>query len=367
MTNPAPVSVVVPAYNAERFLAAALESVAVQTLPAAEVIVVDDGSTDRTAEIARGFGARVISQANGGLSAARNAGIRAAAQPWIALLDADDVWAATKIEEQWRALCLFPAAAMICCDYYRVDERGEPGRLPQIDPGPRGRYFRERGAGVGPSVTLFERVRGDMIEVFFPLPSTVLVRREAIISAGLFDERLRCVEDMECFLRVLAGGSLLVVERRLVSYRQHASNLSKEVWNMQAALGDVHEMIGAGADKYPAGAHEEVLKYCRRRAVELGRELIARGQYAQARAVLGDVLRKKLSRRAAALFVFAHGPRAVFDCSVKLKRLLVRKRIITELMEFRLFKNGGGRPPRRARADERAHATADQLPARTGD
>ena len=91
------ISVVIPAYNAARFLPRCLKSVFAQTLQPEEVIVVDDGSTDSTAEVAEALGARVINRRNGGLSAARNTGIKGASSEWIALLDADDLWARDKL------------------------------------------------------------------------------------------------------------------------------------------------------------------------------------------------------------------------------------------------------------------------------
>ena len=88
------ISVVIPAYNSAAQLARALDSVLAQTRPAEEILVVDDGSTDATAEVARSYGdaVRLIAQANAGAAAARNAGIRAARGTWIAFLDADDEW-----------------------------------------------------------------------------------------------------------------------------------------------------------------------------------------------------------------------------------------------------------------------------------
>jgi glycosyltransferase involved in cell wall biosynthesis len=98
--TPAPVSAVIAAYNAEAFIAETIESVRAQTLPVAEILVVDDGSTDSTAEIARGMGARVISQENRGLAATRNRCVREASQPWIAFIDSDDLWEPQKIERR---------------------------------------------------------------------------------------------------------------------------------------------------------------------------------------------------------------------------------------------------------------------------
>jgi len=86
------ISVVIPAYNAEPFMRRCLQSVFAQTLKPHEIIVMDDGSTDKTAALAAELGARVLSGPNRGPSFARNEAMRAASGEWIALLDADDLW-----------------------------------------------------------------------------------------------------------------------------------------------------------------------------------------------------------------------------------------------------------------------------------
>ncbi|MCF7954853.1 MAG: glycosyltransferase family 2 protein [Phycisphaerae bacterium] len=100
------VSVVIPAYNAEKFIGRTIESVLAQTRPADEIIVVDDGSGDKTAEAVKTFGDKVryIRQQNAGASAARNTGIQAAEYEWIAFLDADDEWQKNKLELQMSLL-----------------------------------------------------------------------------------------------------------------------------------------------------------------------------------------------------------------------------------------------------------------------
>jgi glycosyltransferase involved in cell wall biosynthesis len=92
------VAVVIPAYNAGQFIGEALDSVSAQTARPSEVIVVDDGSTDRTAAVARSRGVTLLTQPNRGVAAARNLAIRATGQHWIAFLDADDVWEPGKLE-----------------------------------------------------------------------------------------------------------------------------------------------------------------------------------------------------------------------------------------------------------------------------
>lgn len=341
MSNQAPVSVIIPAYNAERFIALTLESVFAQTLPVAEVIVVDDGSLDRTFEIAQNYNVRIIRQSNMGLSAARNAGIRAATQPWIALLDADDLWARDKIEQQCRALSLRPEADMISCDFHWIDSRGQILDVPQFDLHLRRQHSLAHGISIGQSITHFKKVSGELF-FFFPfplLPSAVLVRREAILASGLFDEKLRRSEDLECFLRVLANKSLLIIEQPLVSYRKHENNLSNNVLEMHLALEEIGDMIGLGVDKYVAGVKEVLQRYSRQAAVKSGRQLMDRQQNAEARQLFLLVLRKKYLWRPSLLFIFSYSPQVVFNVALKIKRALVRMKVINDAMDFRLLKN----------------------------
>ncbi len=109
-TTTATVSVVIPTFNRASVVTRALESVLLQTRPPDELLVVDDGSTDDTAERVRAElpGVRVIEQENRGVSAARNAGIRAATGTWIALLDSDDEWLPEKLDRQLRAVTTEP-------------------------------------------------------------------------------------------------------------------------------------------------------------------------------------------------------------------------------------------------------------------
>ena len=117
MTDPL-VSVVIAAYNAAPFLRETLESVAAQTYGRVEILVVDDGSTDDTAEIAKQVApnARIFRRERGGLAAARNFGLREASGTFIALLDADDLWMPTKLETQVGVAQRHPSAGLIVCD-----------------------------------------------------------------------------------------------------------------------------------------------------------------------------------------------------------------------------------------------------------
>lgn len=196
------ISVVIPAYNAARFLPRCLKSVFAQTLKPEEVIVVDDGSTDNTAEVAAELGARVISRRNGGLSAARNTGIQSASSEWIALLDADDLWAPDKLERQ--AACVGPDTVLVYTGVRIFDDNG---------------IFEQRGA-VEPTMAL------KMLRYRNPIPCTYIVRREALLHDGGYREDIRACEDWEMLVRLQKFGKFEAVYEPLADIYVHPDSLS---------------------------------------------------------------------------------------------------------------------------------------------
>lgn len=170
MTARATVSVVIPAYNAATFLGEAIESVFAQDGPAREVIVVDDGSTDATGAVAASFAeVRVITQANGGIAAARNTGLREASAPFVAFLDADDIWPAGRLAALHAALTGGVDAVF--------------GQAVQFGEG------REETA---PQPAL--------------LAGTMLIRREAVARIGDFDEAVKMGEFVDWWARAEEAG-----------------------------------------------------------------------------------------------------------------------------------------------------------------
>jgi len=204
MENPGiKIGAVIPAYNAARFLPRCLESVFAQTLKPAEVIVVDDGSTDNTAALARELGARVVSEANAGISCARNNGIRNASSEWIALLDADDIWAPSKLERQ--AARIRSDTVLVYTGVRLFDDNGIRSEARAIDP-----------------VSARK-----MLRFCNPIAqSTVLVKREAVLRAGGFREGLRTCEDWGLWVRLMPLGQFEAVPDPLMDYYVHSASVS---------------------------------------------------------------------------------------------------------------------------------------------
>lgn len=223
-----PVSLIIPAYRAEAHLADAIRSVTAQACVPAEIIVVDDASPDRTSEVATELGARVIRQPqNAGPAAARNAGAAAAVQPWIAFLDADDVWLDGKLAAQWEAICRWPDVGFCFTDYDAVYANG---RVVAREGGAERGYANMAAAERAGDAVFFSgdaMVRG-LIESMFVRQSSVVVNRALHLACGGYDTRWRLAEDYEYFLRLSAAAPAIAIERSLVAYRRRSGSLSAD-------------------------------------------------------------------------------------------------------------------------------------------
>jgi glycosyltransferase involved in cell wall biosynthesis len=205
------VSVVIPAYNAEKYVAEAVDTVLAETYDNIEVIIVDDGSTDQTAERVKPFledpRVKYIRQPNAGPAAARNRAIRETRGELIAFLDADDRWEPRKLERQ---VPLFrnPKVGMVYCP---ADE------------------FTEDGRDI-PSTAALEARRGrafwDILLGNFVVLSSAVVRKSCIENVGDFDPSLPTAEDTEFYARVTHDYELDYVDEPLFQRRLHGENLS---------------------------------------------------------------------------------------------------------------------------------------------
>jgi glycosyltransferase involved in cell wall biosynthesis len=212
------ISVVIPAYNSGPLLAETLRSVLAQTLQPDEVLVIDDGSTDGTADVAESFGppVRVFRRANARQGASRNFGVEQATSEWIAFVDHDDLWVPEKLERQMQALSANPKADLCYTARAHFDQDRGKGRWQLIIPVPPAAGIRK---------ALFRNTTF--------LPSSVVIRRSTFLAAGGFNTSFRIVEDWDLWLRLLnAGVQFAACQEPLMLYRVHSQNLSRtaQVW-----------------------------------------------------------------------------------------------------------------------------------------
>lgn len=207
------ISVVMPAKNAAAYIGEAVESVLAQGTHVSELIVVDDGSSDQTIAIVRGFDdprLRLLTNVGRGVSSARNTGARRASADWLMFLDADDRLRDDALATLAAAANSSPNAVAIYGDYDRIDGEGHPiGR--------RSVLSRRRK----PSGQVLERlVAGN----FIVNGGIMIVRAQAFASVGGFDESLRYCEDWHCWCRLAALGEFGFVPAFLMDYRVHGNN-----------------------------------------------------------------------------------------------------------------------------------------------
>ena len=219
------VSAVIPTFNRGHCLLRAINSILAQTTPVDEIIVVDDGSDDKTYDLLvkselldmRGQmpNIRYLYQENKGVSAARNLGIKEAENEYIALLDSDDAWAETKIERQ--AL--------------KLEKKNFSCRITHTE-----EIWLKDGQRINPKKK-HKKSGGFIFEKCLPLccisPSSVLLHRTLFNDYGFFDEKLPACEDYDMWLRLCAFEEVLFVEEALtIKYGGHADQLSRAFWGM---------------------------------------------------------------------------------------------------------------------------------------
>jgi glycosyltransferase involved in cell wall biosynthesis len=210
------VSVIIPSHDRAQVLCRALDSVLTQTVPAAEIIVVDDGSTDNTAALVAQRYPQVsyLYQPNQGVSKARNSGVEESRGEWLAFLDSDDEWLPEKLEKQMAALQQQP--------HYRLCHTDE--------------IWIRNGKRVNP-MDKHAKSGGFIFENCLPLcaisPSSVLIKRDLFEQTGGFDEQLPACEDYDLWLRICAANPVLFLEQQLLrKYGGHADQLSRKHWGM---------------------------------------------------------------------------------------------------------------------------------------
>ena len=245
------VSAVIPAYNAEGFISDAIQSVLAQTYEIAEIIVVDDGSSDHTAEVAAGFPrTHVIRRTNGGQAAARNTGIDAASGEWIAFLDHDDVWLPRKTEIQMRDIT--PDAGVIHAN--------------RFDPIHFGNLWHRQA-----HIT----------------PSGAIVRKQALLEVGCFEESraVMGVEDLNLWLKIaLTDWRFVRSEVDVFEWRQTGQNQSTNELRMARADLASITITGSRVSCQP----EEIERVKQASRIEYAKNLIAGQRWDEAAQLLQE-------------------------------------------------------------------------------
>lgn len=229
------VSAVIPVYNGEATIQRALDSIAAQTKPPREIVVVDDGSTDSTCTLLQSWRANStipvveLRQRNQGEAAARNAGLRAAQGEFVAFLDSDDAWHPRKlelVEPQAR----LTGASITFHGYRRISPSGVTDHL------------------LSEWSPLAADVVRRLVETCVVTPSTVVAKRSAILNLSGFDEQIQLSADWDMWLRLAAAGERFeYVPRILMDYYWHGSNMSSDA---VALVSAAHRVLDKFFDEH---------------------------------------------------------------------------------------------------------------------
>ena len=229
------VSVVIPTYNYGRFIADAISSALIQTHQPLEIIVVDDGSTDETkaALIAINADVRYVRQENAGVCAARNRGVAESTGEYIAFLDADDIWEATKLEKQLARFASDEETGLVHCGMREFDS--ESGRMIKM-------HLDGQEGDIADELLLWEKPAVNVSG------SVIMVSREAFDSVGGFDIRQKVGEDWDFCYRVAKRFKVGFVREPLVNYRSHRDSAHRNVQEMERGMKLFYEKAFANAD-----------------------------------------------------------------------------------------------------------------------
>ncbi len=220
------VSIIIPAYNAIAYLPKTIESVLQQTFTDFEVLIVNDGSSDNILQWADDIAdarIQVISQSNQGVSTARNTGIAHAKGEYVAFLDADDLWDATKLEKQVSCLDNDHTIGLVYTWTLLIDQLGNPTGKSYI-------YYAE----------------GDVwkqlvVRDFICNGSSPMVRRSCFEKAGLFDPNIAFGEDLDMWIRIAAHYRFALIKEILTYYRRHPKNATTNREKLMHGLRQVTE------------------------------------------------------------------------------------------------------------------------------
>jgi glycosyltransferase involved in cell wall biosynthesis len=281
-------AVVIPAFNAARYLEEAVESALAVRAISIEIIIVDDGSSDETPQIASSLArlhanVKYICQANAGVSAARNAGFALAKSEYVCFLDSDDCFRKGGLEAMHQLIVDYPDAVGVYGDVRYFDENSE-----EVDFSSK--YEKEKG----PVVTNINTImQGNLIDT----PGAIVFRSSKLIVSGLFDRNIYVGEDWELYVRIARLGDFVHCNRPVLDYRVHQlSAMSRAVRfedyepAVSRVFSDVH---------YPDIDHSTLRLYELRKTAGIFRLLVLRSrgikiQMCHLRSLVGVCVRSRL-------------------------------------------------------------------------
>lgn len=260
------VSVIMPAYNAVATIRQSIESVLAQSYPHIELIVVDDGSTDHTAELIKAYAPRVIylHQANSGSCAApRNTGLRECRGEFVAFLDSDDLWAPEHIAGQVDLLARHPEVGLVFSDYRNFDASG-PGEKSHFS-----NCAHLSALLAGQREIVLDDPLFMLAEANFGIASSFLMRAELLNEVPGFDQELKACEDFHFYYRVARFTKVAVINEVGLLRRFHAENMSRDGLRMaRAGLVACGNLLAS--ERHP-GARRELRRLMREDWHGLGR------------------------------------------------------------------------------------------------
>lgn len=271
-----PISIVMPAYNAEKYISSAIDSVLAQTYQDWELLVVNDGSTDRTPELIQTYAnkdqrIRLFTIPNGRQAKARNFAISQARFEWIAFLDADDLWMPDKLEKQVKQLIEDPSLDMIFSTGYIFEE----GKTYSENKVFASVYSKFNSGQIAP--LLFE---SNKIAIL-----SVLILKSLIVKAGGFDEKCPC-EDYDLWLKITSQNAYFYgMEEKLFRYRVHSQASSRnQLLKIQMEMKTILE----ASAHVPVGAKKKVKRMDNLRRQKI-KHLLKSGRIKEAKEELGKI------------------------------------------------------------------------------
>lgn len=239
-------TIIMPAYNAQKYIAETFESVIAQTVTDWELILIDDGSTDNTAQIVRDYNARdprfrLIQQANARTAVARNRGF-AAADPkseFIAYLDSDDLWEPDTLETFYKALETHPKQGAAHGLLRFIDGQGQPIHMPEFKQQLGNVRHEIKGDRILPLPSHRHTPFSALLISSFMTPGQVIIRRSIMEKVGKWDRSFLIVDDYNLWLRIAELTDFVSIEKVVIAYRIHDNNWSRRpepLWTEFVAL-----------------------------------------------------------------------------------------------------------------------------------